>query len=135
MTTDISYHDLIARFIENCGDIPKMNVSDTEWWIIHGETKVHIFLTSNEDDADIIVASNLFKMKEKNFYDLAHYILLLNGSFMLKGATFGIRHRKLLINYTRPVNGLDEVELEWMIASIAVLGDEYRDSLKEKFSI
>lgn len=128
------YSALITNFLKNCGEAEKGFVSDTEWWIVNGSVKVQIFLTSLEEDAELIVASNLLKLEEIH-EDLNQYILQLNGSFKLKGASFGIRNKQLILSFVRPVEGLDPEELEWMIACIAIFADEYDDFLINKFHI
>ena len=55
------YSALISDFLHNCGDADKGFVNDTEWWIVNGSVKVQIFLTSLEEDAELIVAANLFR--------------------------------------------------------------------------
>ena len=99
-----------------------------------GSVKVQIFLTSLEDNAELIVASNLFQYEEQNA-DINEYILKLNGTLKLKGVCFGIRNKHLILSYIRPVQKLDPEELEWIIASIAVVADEYDDFLIEKFNL
>jgi hypothetical protein len=126
------YSALISDFLENCGEAEKGFISETEWWIINGSVKVQIFLTSFEEDAELIVAANLLRLDEPNS-ELNQYVLQLNGSLRLKGAAFGIRNQQLVLSFVRPVQGLDPEELEWMIACIAILADEYDDFLIQKF--
>lgn len=128
------YSALISDFLKNCGEAEKGFVSETEWWIINGSVKVQIFLTSLEEDAELIVASNLLRLEEDHG-DLFKYILQLNGSFKMKGASFGIRNQQVILSFVRPVQGLDPEELEWMIACIAILADEYDDYLVNKFKL
>ena len=128
------YSAMIRDFLANCGDAEKKTVSDQEWWIINGSVKVQIFLTSLEDNAELVVAANLFSY-EKPDDELNRYVLQLNGTFKLKGVCFGIRNKHLVLSYIRPVQGLDPEELEWIIASIAVIADEYDDFLINKFRI
>ena len=60
----------------------------------------------------------------------------ISASFLkLKGASFGVRNKHLILSYVRPVRGLDLEELEWIVASIAVIADEYDDFLIEKFNL
>ena len=125
---------MINDFLTNCGDAEKKTISDQEWWIINGSVKVQIFLTSLEDNAELVVAANLFSY-EKPDHELNRYVLQLNGTFKLKGVCFGIRNKPLVLSYIRPVQGLDPEELEWIIASIAVIADEYDDFLINKFRI
>ena len=99
-----------------------------------GSVKVQIFLTSLEDNAELIVASNLFQYEEQNA-DINEYILKLNGTLKLKGVCFGIRNKHFILSSIRPVQELDPEELEWIIASIAVTADEYDDFLIEKFNL
>ena len=99
-----------------------------------GSVKVQIFLTSLEDNAELIVASNLFQYEEQNA-DINEYILKLNGTLKLKGVSFGIRNKHLILSSIRPVQDLDPEELEWIITSIAVISDEYDDFLIEKFNL
>ena len=99
-----------------------------------GSVKVQIFLTSLEDNAELIVASNLFQYEEQNA-DINEYILKLNGTLKLKGVCFGIRNKHLILSSIRPVQELDPEELKWIIASIAVIADEYDDFLIEKFNL
>ena len=40
-----------------------------------------------------------------------------------------------VLSYVRPVRGLDFEELAWIVASIAVIADEYDDFLIEKFNL
>lgn len=128
------YSELINDFFENCGEAQKTFVSDTEWSIINGSVKVQVFLTSLDDNAELIVAANLLALKEDNA-ELMKYLLQLNGTFNLKGAAFGIRNKQLIISFVRPVEGLDPEELEWMIACIAILADEYDDFLIHRFEL
>jgi len=128
------YSELITTFLENCGEAEKGFISETEWWIVNGSVKVQVFLTSLEEDAELIVAANILH-PDKDFPALNRYILQLNGSFKLKGASFGIRNHQLILSFVRPVEGLDPEELEWMIACIAVLADEYDDFLIDKFNL
>lgn len=128
------YSNLISEFLDHCGDAQKATVSDTEWWIVNGSVKVQIFLTSEEDTAELIVAANLLKLN-KPTEAMMMYVLQLNGSFKLKGAAFGIRNQQLILSFVRPVMGLDPEELEWMIACIAILADEYDDFLIKKFNL
>ncbi|MBF0236402.1 MAG: YbjN domain-containing protein [SAR324 cluster bacterium] len=125
---------MINDFLQNCGEADKSFVTDTEWWIINGSVKVQIFLTSLDEDAELIVAANLLRLTEPN-PALNQYVLQLNGSLKLKGAAFGIRNKQLILSFVRPVQGLDPEELEWMIACIAILADEYDDFLIQKFKI
>ena len=99
-----------------------------------GSVKVQIFLTSLEDNAELIVASNLFQYEEQNA-DINEYILKLNGTLKLKGVCFGIRNKHLILSSIRPVQELDPEELECIIASITVIADEYDDFLIEKFNL
>ncbi|MBF0350541.1 MAG: YbjN domain-containing protein [SAR324 cluster bacterium] len=125
---------MINDFLQNCGEAEKSFVTDTEWWIINGSVKVQIFLTSLDEDAELIVAANLLRLTEPN-PALNQYVLQLNGSLKLKGAAFGLRNKQLILSFVRPVQGLDPEELEWMIACIAILADEYDDFLIQKFKI
>lgn len=125
---------MITDFLHNCGDAEKEFVSNSEWWIVSGSVKVQIFLTNLEDNAELVVAANLFLYPEQNV-DVNEYVLKLNGTLKLKGVSFGIRNQHLILSYIRPVQGLDPEELEWIIASIAVIADEYDDFLIEKFGL
>ena len=124
---------MITDFLHNCGETEKGFISNKEWWILSGSLKVQIFLTSLDDNAELIVASNLFKYQVQNA-DINEYILKLNGTLKLKGVCFGIRNKHLILSSIRPVQGLAPEELEWIIASIVVIADEYDDSLIEKFN-
>ena len=128
------YSAMITDFLHKCGDAEKKFVSEKEWWIVSGSVKVQIFLTNLEDNAELVVAANLFQYSEQNAYVNA-YVLKLNGTLKLKGVSFGIRNNNLILSYIRPVQGLDPEELEWIIASIAVIADEYDDFLIEKFDL
>ncbi|MEC9068563.1 MAG: YbjN domain-containing protein, partial [SAR324 cluster bacterium] len=99
-----------------------------------GSVKVQIFLTNMEENAELVVAANLFPYPEQNA-EVNAYVLKLNGTLKLKGVSFGIRNQHLILSYVRPVQGLDPGELEWIIASIAVIADEYDDFLIEKFKL
>ena len=125
---------MITDFLHNCGEAEKGVISSQEWWILSGSVKVQIFLTSLDDNAELIVASNLFQYKVQNT-EINEYILKLNGTLKLKGVCFGIRNKHLILSSIRPVQGLDQEELEWIIASIAVITDEYDDFLIEKFNL
>ena len=125
---------MITDFLHNCGEAEKEFVSSREWWIISGSVKVQIFLTNLEDNAELIVASNLFQYSTQKA-DINEYLLKLNGTLKLKGVSFGIRNKQLILSYIRPVQGLDPEELQWIIASIAVIADEYDDFLIEKFHL
>ena len=128
------YSAMITDFLHNCGEAEKEFVSSQEWWIISGSVKVQIFLTNLEDNAELIVASNLFQYTTQKA-DINEYLLNLNGTLKLKGVSFGIRNKQLILSYIRPVQGLDPEELQWIIASIAVIADEYDDFLIEKFNL
>ena len=128
------YSAMITDFLHNCGEAEKEFVSSQEWWIISGSVKVQIFLTNLEDNAELIVASNLFQYPTQKD-DINEYLLKLNGTLKLKGVSFGIRNKQLILSYIRPVQGLDPEELQWIIASIAVIADEYDDFLIEKFNM
>ena len=128
------YSAMVNEFLVNCGDAEKETVSEQEWWIINGSVKVQIFLTTLEDNAELVVAANLFRYEQTDA-ELNQYVLQLNGTFKLKGVCFGIRNKHLVLSYIRPVQGLDPEELEWIIASIAVIADEYDDFLINKFRI
>ena len=128
------YSAMITDFLHNCGEAEKEFVSSQEWWIISGSVKVQIFLTNLEDNAELIVASNLFHYPTQKA-NLNEYLLKLNGTLKLKGVSFGIRNKQLILSYIRPVQGLDPEELQWIIASIAVIADEYDDFLIEKFNM
>ena len=128
------YSAMITDFLHNCGEAEKEFVSSQEWWIISGSVKVQIFLTNLEDNAELIVASNLFQYTTQKA-DINEYLLKLNGTLKLKGVSFGIRNKQLILSYIRPVQGLDPEELQWIIASIAVIADEYDDFLIEKFNM
>ena len=128
------YSAMITDFLHNCGEAEKEFVSSQEWWIISGSVKVQIFLTNLEDNAELIVASNLFQYPTQKT-DINEYLLKLNGTLKLKGVSFGIRNKQLILSYIRPVQGLDPEELQWIIASIAVIADEYDDFLIEKFNM
>ena len=125
---------MITDFLHNCGEAEKEFISSHEWWIISGSVKVQIFLTNLEDNAELIVASNLFLYPTQNA-NINEYLLKLNGTLKLKGVSFGIRNKQLILSYIRPVQGLDPEELQWIIASIAVIADEYDDFLIEKFNL
>ena len=128
------YSAMITDFLHNCGEAEKEFVSSQEWWIISGSVKLQIFLTNLEDNAELIVASNLFQYTTQKA-DINEYLLKLNGTLKLKGVSFGIRNKQLILSYIRPVQGLDPEELQWIIASIAVIADEYDDFLIEKFNM
>ena len=128
------YSAMITDFLHKCGDAEKEFVSENEWWVVSGSVKVQIFLTNMEDNSELIVAANLFQYPEQNA-DVNAYVLKLNGTLKLKGVSFGIRNQHLILSYIRPVQGLDPEELEWIIASIAVIADEYDDFLLEKFEL
>ncbi|MBS1254984.1 MAG: hypothetical protein MAG581_00781 [Deltaproteobacteria bacterium] len=125
---------MITDFLHNYEDVEKAFVSNQEWWIISGSVKVQIFLTSLDENAELVVASNLFQYPEQN-NAINEYVLKLNGTLKLKGVSFGIRNKHLILSYVRPVQGLDPEELEWIIACIAVIADEYDDFLIEKFNL
>ena len=125
---------MITDFLHKSGEGEKGFVSNNEWWVICGSVKVQIFLTNLEDDAELVVAANLFKYSQQNQI-VNEYVLKLNGTLKLKGACFGIRNQHLILSYVRPVIGLDFEELEWIVASIAVIADEYDDFLIEKFNL
>ena len=128
------YSAMINNFFDNCGDAEKEKINEQEWWIINGSVKVQIFLTTLEDTAELVVAANLFRYEISN-EELNKYVLQLNGTFKLKGVCFGIRNKHMVLSYIRPVQGLDPEELEWIIASIAVIADEYDDFLINKFKL
>ena len=125
---------MITDFLHNYEDAEKAFVSNQEWWIISGSVKVQIFLTSLDQKAELIVASNLFQYPN-SIQEINEYVLKLNGTLKLKGVSFGIRNKHLILSYVRPVEGLDKEELEWIIACIAVIADEYDDFLIEKFDL
>ena len=125
---------MITDFLHNYEDAEKSFVSNQEWWIVSGSVKVQIFLTSLDQNAELIVASNLFQYPNP-IPEINEYVLKLNGTLKLKGVSFGIRNKHLVLSYVRPVEGLDRDELEWIIACIAVIADEYDDFLIEKFNI
>ena len=125
---------MITDFLHNYEDAEKAFVSNQEWWIISGSVKVQIFLTSLDQNAELIVASNLFQYSDSR-PEINEYVLKLNGTLKLKGVSFGIRNKHLILSYVRPVEGLDKEELEWIIACIAVIADEYDDFLIEKFDL
>ena len=125
---------MITDFLHNYEDAEKVFVSNQEWWIVSGSVKVQIFLTSLDQNAELIVASNLFQYPNP-IPEINEYVLKLNGTLKLKGVSFGIRNKHLILSYVRPVQGLDPEELEWIIACIAVIADEYDDFLIEKFNI
>ena len=125
---------MITDFLHKSGEGEKGFVNNNEWWVICGSVKVQIFLTNLEDDAELVVAANLFKYSQQNQI-VNEYVLKLNGTLKLKGASFGIRNKHLILSYIRPVRGLDFEELEWIVASIAVIADEYDDFLIEKFNL
>ena len=125
---------MITDFLHKYADAEKAFVNDQEWWIISGSVKVQIFLTSLGNDAELIVASNLFQYPD-SIPEINEYVLKLNGTLKLKGVSFGIRNKHLILSYVRPVEGLDLEEFEWIIASIAVIADEYDDFLIEKFDL
>ena len=125
---------MITDFLHSYEDAEKTFVSNQEWWIISGSVKVQIFLTSLDQNAELIVASNLFQYPN-SIHEINEYVLKLNGTLKLKGVSFGIRNEHLILSYVRPVEGLDQEELEWIIASIAVIADEYDDFLIEKFNL
>ena len=128
------YSAMITDFLHNYEDAEKAFVSNQEWWIISGSVKVQILLTNLDQNAELIVASNLFQNPNPNS-EINEYVLKLNGTLKLKGVSFGIRNKHLILSYVRPVQGLDPEELEWIIACIAVIADEYDDFLIEKFNI
>ncbi len=128
------YRAMITDFLHNCGVAEKGFVSNSEWWIVSGSVKVQIFLTNLEDNAELVVAANLFQYPQQNS-EINEYILKLNGTLKLKGVSFGVRNKHLILSYIRPVQGLDTEELEWIVASIAVIADEYDDFLIEKFNL
>ena len=125
---------MITDFLHNYEDAEKAFVSNQEWWIVSGSVKVQIFLTSLDQNAELIVASNLFQYPN-SIQEINEYVLKLNGTLKLKGVSFGIRNKHLILSYVRPVEGLDKEELEWIIACIAVIADEYDDFLIEKFDL
>ena len=125
---------MITDFLHNYDDAEKAFVSNQEWWIVSGSVKVQIFLTSLDQNAELIVASNLFQYPN-SISEINEYVLKLNGTLKLKGVSFGIRNKHLILSYVRPVEGLDKEELEWIIACIAVIADEYDDFLIEKFDL
>ena len=125
---------MITDFLHNYDDAEKAFVSNQEWWIVSGSVKVQIFLTSLDQNAELIVASNLFQYPN-SITEINEYVLKLNGTLKLKGVSFGIRNKHLILSYVRPVEGLDKEELEWIIACIAVIADEYDDFLIEKFDL
>ncbi|MEC9384158.1 MAG: YbjN domain-containing protein [SAR324 cluster bacterium] len=128
------YSAMITDFLHKCGDADKEMVSENEWWVVSGSVKLQIFLTNMEENAELVVAANLFPYPEQNA-EVNAYVLKLNGTLKLKGVSFGIRNQHLILSYVRPVQGLDPGELEWIIASIAVIADEYDDFLIEKFKL
>ena len=65
---------MITDFLHNCGEAEKEFVSNQEWWIISGSVKVQIFLTNPEDNAELIVASNLFQYPIQKA-DINEYLL------------------------------------------------------------
>ena len=125
---------MITDFLHNCGEAEKGFVSNSEWWIVSGSVKVQIFLTNLEDNAELVVAASLFQYPQQNS-EINEYVLKLNGTLKLKGVSFGVRNKHLILSYIRPVQGLDTEELEWIVASIAVIADEYDDFLIEKFNL
>jgi hypothetical protein len=128
------YSAMITDFLHKCGDAEKEFVSENEWWVVSGSVKVQIFLSNMEGNAELVVAANLFQYSEQNA-EVNAYVLKLNGTLKLKGVSFGIRNQHLILSYIRPVLGLDPEELEWIIASISVIADEYDDFLIEKFDL
>ena len=128
------YSALITDFLHNCGEAEKGFISNQEWWILNGSAKIQIFLTSLDENAELIVASNLFQYQVQNS-DINEYILKINGTLKLKGACFGIRNNHLILSFIRPVQGLTPDGLEWIIASIANIANKYDNFLIEKFNI
>ena len=93
--------------------------------------------TANDDllDATPQQKNSDSENTENQNEEVNEYVLKLNGTLKLKGACFGIRNQHLILSYVRPVKGLDREELEWIVASIAVIADEYDDFLIEKFNL
>ena len=118
---------MITDFLHKSGEAEKGFVSNNEWWVICGSVKVQIFLTNLEDDAELVVAANLFKYTEQNKI-VNEYVLKLNGTLKLKGASFGIRNKHLILSYVRPVRGLDFEELELMPLLFAAIPLEFCSS-------
>ena len=55
------YSAMITDFLHKCGDAEKEFVSENEWRVVSGSVKVQIFLTNMEDNAELIIAANLFQ--------------------------------------------------------------------------
>ena len=125
---------MITDYLHKSREDEKGFVSNKEWWVIFGSVKIQIFLTSMEETSELIVAANLFQYPDQNS-DINEYVLKLNGTLKLKGMSFGIRNRHLILSYIRPVIGLDPAVLEWIVENIAVIADEYDDLLIEKFNL
>ena len=60
------YSAMITDFMHKCGNAEKEFVSEKEWWVVSGSVKVQIFVTNMEDNAELIVAANLFQYPEQN---------------------------------------------------------------------
>jgi len=125
---------MITDFLHKSGEEKKGFVSNREWWIIRGSVKVQIFLSGSEESTDLIVAANLFKYPELNS-EINEYVLKLNGTLKLKGMSFGIRNKHLILSYIYPIMGTDKGMLEWIVDNIAIIADEYDDLFIEKFNL
>jgi len=90
------YSAMITDFLHKCGDAEKEFVNENEWWVVSGSVKVQIFLTNNEENAELVVAANLFPYPEQNA-EVNEYVLKLNGTLKLKGVSFGIRNQHLIL--------------------------------------
>ena len=126
------YSALISDFLHNCGDADKGFVNDTEWWIVNGSVKVQIFLIPRRRRRINCSGQSFLTLRSNP--DLNEYVLKLNGTFKLKGVSFGIRNKHLVLSlFVRAWPGSRRTGVD--DCCIAIIADEYDDYLLNEFSI
>lgn len=101
------------------------------WWVTHGSAVVYILINQGDTSSTIRVASPILFLPDD--YILPFYRRLLEYNLNLINCALAVSDDKVLLVSERPLEGLDQNELEGMIHYLAGVADDIDDHLSNEF--
>jgi hypothetical protein len=102
------------------------------WWIQRGSAMIYIFLNQGEDNITLRILSPLLYLPED--FVLPFYRRCLEINMRLINCALAASDDKILLVTERPIEGLDQQELESSIHYLAAVADEIDNKLSAEFN-
>ena len=101
------------------------------WWLQRGSALVYIILNQHDDTPTVRILSPILYLPEN--YILPFYRKCLELNIELINCAFAVADDKVVVISERPIDGLDQHELEGTIKYLSAVADDVDDKLASEF--